>query len=85
MGNKRKRSQIAPDGVPYTKRSRSSLPEALEKSEAREDQRSEFASAQPKIDPNYGQRGAFPGLDEGPDEPFYGPANDGLDYLRMVR
>lgn len=43
--------------------------------------------AQSKIDPTYGQRGAFPGLDdlEGEDELFYGPASDGLEYLRMVR
>ena len=39
-----------------------------------------------KVDPTYGQRGAFPGLDDGPDdELFYGPADDGLAYLRMVR
>ncbi|KAI9716219.1 MAG: hypothetical protein M1812_005444 [Candelaria pacifica] len=85
MGRKRKNSQIAIDGLPYTKRSRSSIPEASTTSEAGEDQRSEFASAQPRIDPNCGQRGAFPGLGERFDEPFYGPANDGLDYLRMVR
>lgn len=41
---------------------------------------------QPRVDPQYGQRGAFPGLDDGEDdEPFYGPPNDGMDYLRMVR
>ena len=39
-----------------------------------------------KVDPTYGQRGAFPGLDEDGDETlFYGPADDGLAYLRMVR
>ncbi|MCJ1309229.1 hypothetical protein MMC25_002886 [Agyrium rufum] len=39
------------------------------------------------LDPTYGQHGAFPGLEDYRDggEPFYGPANDGLDYLRMVR
>lgn len=36
------------------------------------------------VDPKTGQRGAFPGL-EGFDEDFYGPPQDGLDYLRMVR
>ncbi|KAL8658192.1 MAG: hypothetical protein Q9226_001190 [Calogaya cf. arnoldii] len=39
------------------------------------------------VDPTYGQRSAFPGL-EGPpsgDDLFYGPAEDGLEYLRMVR
>jgi len=45
------------------------------------------SSAQPRIHPTYGQRGAFPGLDEpvGDNELFYGPANDGMEYLRMVR
>lgn len=44
-------------------------------------------AAQSKIDPTYGQRGAFPGLDNhgGEDDLFYGPASDGLEYLRMVR
>ena len=42
---------------------------------------------QARIDPTYGQRSAFPGLEEfrGQDELFYGPASDGLEYLRMVR
>lgn len=39
----------------------------------------------PQTDINYGQVGAFPGLDPRDNRPFYGPANDGLDYLRMVR
>ena len=45
------------------------------------------ASSQSRIDPTYGQRGAFPGLDgsHADDELFYGPASDGLEYLRMVR
>lgn len=46
------------------------------------------SAAQARIDPTYGQRGAFPGLDGpvvGEDELFYGPAEDGLEYLRMVR
>ena len=44
-------------------------------------------ASQPRVDPTYGQRGAFPGLDDfDPDDSlFYGPAADGLDYLRMVR
>lgn len=44
-------------------------------------------SSQPRIDPTYGQRGAFPGLDDSHDDDglFYGPASDGLEYLRMVR
>jgi hypothetical protein len=39
----------------------------------------------PQTDVTYGQIGAFPGLDPRDKEVFYGPANDGLDYLRMVR
>ena len=42
---------------------------------------------QSRVDPTYGQRGAFPGLDipAGEDELFQGPANDGMEYLRLVR
>ncbi|KAE8148720.1 hypothetical protein BDV25DRAFT_168264 [Aspergillus avenaceus] len=40
----------------------------------------------PRNHPIYGQKSAFPGLDSaGDDELFYGPADDGLEYLRMVR
>ncbi|KAJ5601389.1 hypothetical protein N7510_010923 [Penicillium lagena] len=39
----------------------------------------------PRNHPIYGQKSAFPGLDDGGDELFYGPAEDGLEYLRMVR
>ncbi len=44
-------------------------------------------SSQSRIDPTYGQRGAFPGLDDSQDGDglFYGPASDGFEYLRMVR
>lgn len=41
---------------------------------------------QPRVDPAYGQRSAFPGLDDaGSDELLYGPPEDGLEYLRLVR
>ena len=45
------------------------------------------ASCPSRIDPTYGQRGAFPGLDDFHDDNnlFYGPASDGIEYLRMVR
>lgn len=39
----------------------------------------------PRNHPVYGQKSAFPGLDEAEDELFYGPAEDGMEYLRMVR
>lgn len=40
---------------------------------------------QPRSNPMYGQKNAFPGLDDAGDELFYGPADDGMEYLRMVR
>jgi len=44
----------------------------------------DFDASKGYIDSVTGQRGAFPGLEGEPDD-FYGPANDGMDYLRMVR
>ncbi|KAF8538436.1 hypothetical protein BDD12DRAFT_842401 [Trichophaea hybrida] len=43
-----------------------------------------FDASRGYVDPSTGQRGAFPGL-ENCDEDFFGPPQDGLDYLRMVR
>ena len=45
------------------------------------------ANPQARVDPTYGQRSAFPGLDEpsGDNALFYGPARDGFEYLQMVR
>lgn len=40
---------------------------------------------QPRNHPIYGQKNAFPGLDEGGDELSYGPPENGLEYLRTVR
>ena len=45
----------------------------------------ERSNEAPYFDESSGQVGAFPGLGGHRDELFYGPANDGLDYLRMVR
>jgi hypothetical protein len=39
----------------------------------------------PQIDQRTGQAGAFPGLSNSSEDLFYGPAADGIDYLRMVR
>jgi len=50
-----------------------------------DDDLSGFKAAKGYIDASTGQRGAFPGLEEYGDELFCGPANDGMDYLRMVR
>ncbi len=40
---------------------------------------------QPRLNPHFGQSNAFPGLGANGNELFYGPAADGMDYLRMVR
>lgn len=79
---KKRKSQTACDAP--SKRQRGTL-EHLDDSESVSFQ-DKFGSDQPRVDPKYGQRGAFPGLDDGDDDGlFYGPANDGLEYLRMVR
>lgn len=39
----------------------------------------------PRVGDSSGQLGAFPGLSQGGDELFYGPADNGIDFLRMVR
>ena len=46
---------------------------------------SEEVKEQPRLDPESGLHNAFPGLGTNGDELFYGPAADGIDYLRMVR
>ena len=45
------------------------------------------STEKPKVHATYGQQGCFPGLgDENEDdELFYGPASNGIEYLRMVR
>jgi hypothetical protein len=58
-----------------------------EEVETKSDQPHQSPSRHPRSHPVYGQKSAFPGLDDldGPGELFYGPAEDGLEYLRMVR
>lgn len=44
--------------------------------------------SQAHVNSTYGQRAAFPGLDDENGDTgglVYGPASDGLEYLRMVR
>jgi len=82
--DKRKPSSSIPGDTPY-KRSRVSYAD---------DDNEEYASQspaamtheRPRNNPLYGQKSAFPGLDvDAEGELFYGPAEDGLEYLRMVR
>ena len=83
MANKRKHhAGFLDNPSSYTKRRRPTPPELLE-----DDTAGSPYCIQSRVDPTYGQRGAFPGLDDtaGEDELFYGPASNGLEYLRMVR
>ena len=79
MGNKRKRT------TSYAKK-HGRGPKRQQYSYDNEDENPfGFHAAKGYIDPSTGQRGAFPGLEEYGDDFFGGPANDGIDYLRMVR
>jgi len=72
-------SSPEPDESPFLKRARPS-----EDSENRYGYPSRREQEHSRIDIVYGQSAAFPGLGNS-DELFYGPANDGIEYLRMVR
>ena len=81
MSKKRKEHLLSSPSTSDSKRSRSSL-----LSDADDDDRPSSQAPRPKVDPTYGQRGVFPELHNvSNDALFYGPANDGLEYLRMVR
>lgn len=57
-----------------------------QKGDRRQNNSNNNNNPRPRVDPVYGQRSAFPGLDDlDSDQLFYGPAEDGLEYLRMVR
>ena len=81
MSRKRRNtSSPEPEDSPVSKRQRPSLEEDSDQSYDHP-----FSSEQPRSNPIYGQKGAFPGLDDIDDELFYGPPSDGREYLRMVR
>ena len=74
MSNKRK-NQFPP-----------STPSSNPKRNRQDNLHTSHSSAQPPVDSTYGQRGALPVNDVADyDELFYGPASDGVEYLRMVR
>ncbi|PYH95551.1 hypothetical protein BO71DRAFT_377256 [Aspergillus ellipticus CBS 707.79] len=98
MPDKRKPSVSMSGSSPYAKRSRPSYadddddeqPQPQHKPQSHSHSHSHSHSQQterPRNHPVYGQKSAFPGLDVADDdnELFYGPAEDGLEYLRMVR
>lgn len=69
---------------PYSKRARQSYAEDEQDDE--ETSNAVTPYERPRNHPVFGQKSAFPGLDTADgDELFYGPAEDGLEYLRMVR
>ncbi|KAJ6092748.1 hypothetical protein N7486_008037 [Penicillium sp. IBT 16267x] len=74
MPDKRKAS-MAP---PSSKRARISYDDEGEQS-------SVIPYEKPYNNPIYGQKNAFPGLDDASEELCYDDADDGLEYLRMVR
>ncbi|KAB8232908.1 SIP1 domain-containing protein [Aspergillus alliaceus] len=79
---KRKQPSSLAGENPHPKRSRPSY------AEEHEDDMAPTVTPyeRPRNHPIYGQKSAFPGLDTaGDDELFYGPAEDGMEYLRMVR
>ncbi|ODH27812.1 hypothetical protein ACO22_04090 [Paracoccidioides brasiliensis] len=88
MSEKRKVPSSELSVSPYTKKPRSTGPNE-------EDEAPSLltlitpttARPQPKSDPIYGQKYAFPGLDDPVDEDrlLYGPPEDGIEYLCMVR
>ncbi|MCJ1469946.1 hypothetical protein MMC07_008590 [Pseudocyphellaria aurata] len=81
MTQKRKHAASSADKIWDSKRLR---PSQLYGSD---DEHRSPANPQSRVDPTYGQRSAFPGLDGLVDQDalFYGPASDGLEYLQMVR
>ncbi|KLJ05755.1 hypothetical protein EMPG_10795 [Blastomyces silverae] len=85
MSEKRKASSLESSSSPYTKRARPTDPN--DDSSPATPITPTTPRPQPKNDPVYGQKHAFPGLDDPVDEDqlFYGPAEDGIEYLRMVR
>ncbi|KAL8808275.1 MAG: hypothetical protein Q9223_004057, partial [Gallowayella weberi] len=85
MGQKRKNHPSAPSTSPPKRHRRDDEGDDDDYANAA-DQPHQSSKAQ--VDPTYGQRSAFPGLDSpvaGEADLFYGPAEDGLEYLRMVR
>jgi regulator of vacuolar morphogenesis len=83
--DKRKPSYSIPGGTPY-KRSRVSYADDDNEDHASQSSAAAMTHERPRNNPLYGQKSAFPGLDvDAEGELFYGPAEDGLEYLRMVR
>ncbi len=85
MSRKRQNtSSPEPDDAPSPKRqdtrdAEDSYDDSWDDSDAEENDET------PQVSEYTGQIGAFPGLRSSGNDLFYGPAADGIDYLRMVR
>ena len=79
MSRKRRNTSSESEGSPIPKRRQISYSASSDESENE-------SREQPTLNTTYGQTGAFPGVQATHEsEVFYGPASDGLEYLRMVR
>lgn len=86
MPDKRKPPSSTTGSSPYAKRTRPSYVEGDDDADNHVRTTKSTTYEGPRNDPVYGQKSAFPGLDDSiGDELFYGPAEDGIEYLRMVR
>ncbi|KAL9617079.1 MAG: hypothetical protein Q9160_008109 [Pyrenula sp. 1 TL-2023] len=72
---------------PIKKRRPSPALEQLSDAEENFVRKANRSNQQPKIDPRYGQKNAFPGLDDDDEASllYGGDPADGIEYLRMVR
>ena len=81
---RRNTSSPEPDDLPTPKRSKPVPPE--ESSSDIGHGHPITSHAEPRTDPLYGQKSAFPGLDDDSETLNYGEEPlDGIEYLRMVR
>lgn len=86
MSNKRRNSS-SPECDTPAKRQRQQSAESISSYNGTQDDDFDESETEerPQVHAYTGQAGAFPGLKQNDDQPFYGPAADGIDYLRMVR
>ncbi|KAL4944790.1 hypothetical protein BDV06DRAFT_210008 [Aspergillus oleicola] len=86
MPQKRNHTNSFSGPSPQQKRARPSNPDPSYDQDDDETPNAVTPYEKPRNHPVFGQKSAFPGLDNvDGEELFYGPAEDGLEYLRMVR
>ncbi|KAL9114898.1 MAG: hypothetical protein Q9227_001141 [Pyrenula ochraceoflavens] len=86
MSLKRGAASALDEPVPKKARDESAKYTTPDEEDEQDTARSSHYAQQSKLDPVYGQRSAFPGLDDEGDDLDYGDEpSDGIQYLRMVR